>query len=105
MASIRTRTDEASAQQFVDLIDRMGVGEHETAGQSDDDPNRQSLLSAALARAVDDELVPRNPAHRIRVARPPLPTPRRERRFRVSARVKSGHRGHDNRGPRIPSPG
>lgn len=36
--------------------------------------NRQSLLSAAFARAVDDELIARNPAHRAKIAR----TERRE---------------------------
>jgi integrase len=43
--------------------------------------NRQSLLSTALARAVDDELIARNPAHRAKIAR----TERREMTFLTPA--------------------
>lgn len=43
--------------------------------------NRQSLLSTALARAVDDELITRNPAHRAKISR----TERREMTFLTPA--------------------
>jgi integrase len=43
--------------------------------------NRQSLLATALARAVDDELITRNPAHKAKIAR----TERREMTFLTPA--------------------
>ncbi len=51
------------------------VREQETAGISAKTiRNRQSLLSAALTRAVHEELLTRNPAHKVRISR----TERRE---------------------------
>lgn len=86
IASYRTIADQIAAtplgQLPLDCVTRADVTawirDQEAAGSAAKTiRNRQSLLSAALTRAVEDELISRNPAHRARIAR----TERREMTF------------------------
>jgi integrase len=90
IATYRTMARQIAAAALgplpAEMVDRDAVAawvrDQEAAGvASKTIRNRHALLSAALQRAVDDNVITRNPAHRIRIAR----TERREMTFLTPA--------------------
>lgn len=84
----RQIADTALGPMPIDCVTRTDVAAwiraQESSGASSKTiRNRQSLLSAAFTRAVEDEVIARNPAHRARIAR----TERREMTFLSPAEV------------------